>query len=83
MKPSTLKEVESLVASIEIQHQTIQSYNQLMKGVYLFEQLISQGWTKKRTPQISAYKERTLLKIEGELIILEEEHISMESPSDE
>lgn len=82
-KSSILKEVESLVESIEIQHQTIQSYNQLMKGVHLFERLISQGWTRKRIPQISVYKERTLLKIEGELIILEEEHISTEPSSEE
>lgn len=83
MKPSVLKEVESLMKSIEIQRQTIQSYNQLMTGVHLFERLINQGWTSKSIPQISAYKERTLLRIEGELIILEEERIYTESSSEE
>ena len=83
MKPSVLKEVESLVKSIEIQHQTIQSYNQLIKGVCLFERLINQGWTRKSIPQISAYEERTLLKIEGELIFLEEKRIYTEPSSEE
>ena len=83
MKPSVLKEVESLVKSIEIQHQNIQSYNQLIRGVYLFERLIYQGWTRKSIPQISAYEERTLLRIEGELIFLEEKRIYTEPSSEE
>ena len=83
MKPSVLTEVESLVKSIGIQHQTIQSYNQLIKGVHLFERLINQGWTRKSIPQISAYEERTLLRIEGELIFLEEKRIYIESSSEE
>lgn len=83
MKPPVLKEVESLVKSIEIQHQNIQSYNQLIRGVYLFERLINQGWTRKSIPQISAYEERTLLRIEGELIFLEEKRIYTEPSSEE
>lgn len=83
MKPSVLKEVESLVKSIEIQHQNIQSYNQLIREVYLFERLINQGWTRKSIPQISAYEERTLLRIEGELIFLEEKRIYTEPSSEE
>ena len=83
MKSSILTEVESLVKSIEIQRKTIQSYKQLMKGVQLFEELINQGWTRKSIPQISAYKERTLLRIEGELIVLEEERIYTELSSEE
>ena len=43
MKLPVLQEVESLVRSMEIQRQTIQSYNQLMIGVHLFERLINQG----------------------------------------
>ena len=83
MKSSILTEVESLVKSIEIQRKTIQSYKQLMKGVQLFEELINQGWTRKSIPQISAYKERTLLRIEGELIVLEEKRIYTELSSEE
>jgi len=83
MKLPVLQEVESLLRSMEIQRQTIQSYNQLMIGVHLFERLINQGWASKSIPQISAYKERTLLRIEGELIILGKEHIYTEPSSEE
>lgn len=71
---SIVKEVESL----KVQLQPVQSCSQLIVGLELFERLINQGWTKRSTPQIVACKERTLLKIDGELIILEEERVYTE-----